>query len=223
MDRRFARNIPAISREEQQILAGKTVAVIGCGGLGGHLIELLCRMGVGAIRVVDGDVFEESNLNRQLLSRMDNLGTSKAEAAAERIRAISPDTAVTSCPVFLTAENAADIIAGCDAVLDALDSPGSRLVLADACEAASIPYIFGAISGWVAQAAVSLPGDHLIEKLFRSDPLLSDRSVLSFTPALCAAFQASLCLKVLLDRPVAHGRLLYMDLLDPEFEIIPMA
>lgn len=107
MDRRYLRNIPAISEAEQVILAGKTVAVIGCGGLGGHLIELLCRVGVGSIRVVDGDVFEESNLNRQLLSTMATLDTSKAQAAAERVRAISPETAVTVCPVFLDEQNAA--------------------------------------------------------------------------------------------------------------------
>lgn len=222
MDRRFLRNIPAISEAEQRILAGKNVAVIGCGGLGGHLIELMCRMGVGSIRVADGDVFEQSNLNRQLLSLAGNLGTSKAVAAAERIRAIAPQTAVEAYPVFLNEENAAEIIGGCDAVLDALDSPQARRILAKACETAGIPYIFGAISGWVAQAAVSLPGDRLMEKLFPEDTVLGDRSVLSFTPALCAAFQASLCLKLLVGRPVEHGQILYADLMDLEFEIIPM-
>ena len=222
MDRRYLRNIPAISQAEQAILAGKTVAVIGCGGLGGHLIELLCRMGIGSIRVVDGDVFEESNLNRQLLSTMLTLGTSKARAAAERVRAISPETRVTAYPVFLDENNAAGIIGGCDAVLDALDSPQARRILAKACEAARIPYIFGAISGWVAQAAVSMPGDRLMEKLFPEDTVLGDRSVLSFTPALCAALQASLCLKLLLGRPAEHGKILYADLLDLEFEYIPV-
>lgn len=222
MDRRFQRNIPAISAEEQKLLAGKTVAVIGCGGLGGHLIELLCRLGIGSIRVADGDVFEASNLNRQLLSLADNLGTSKAEAAAARIRAIAPETKVTVHPVFLTGENAAEIIGGCDAVLDALDSPQIRRTLARACENAGIPYVFGAISGWVAQAAVSFPGDRLMERLFPEDTVLADRSVLSFTPALCAALQASLCLKLLLGRPVEQGRIFYADLLDLEFEQIPM-
>lgn len=222
MDRRFQRNIPAISAEEQKLLAGKTVAVIGCGGLGGHLIELLCRLGIGSIRVADGDVFEASNLNRQLLSLADNLGTSKAEAAAARILAIAPETKVTVHPVFLTGENAAEIIGGCDAVLDALDSPQVRRTLARACENAGIPYVFGAISGWVAQAAVSFPGDRLMERLFPEDTVLADRSVLSFTPALCAALQASLCLKLLLGRPVEQGRIFYADLLDLEFEQIPM-
>ena len=223
MDRRYLRNIPAISETEQAVLAGKTVAVIGCGGLGGHLIELLCRVGVGSIRVVDGDVFEESNLNRQLLSTMATIGTSKAQAAANRVRAISPDTAVTVCPVFLDEQNAAWIIGGCDAVLDALDSPQARRVLARACEADGIPYIFGAISGWVAQAAVSMPGDRLMEKLFPEDTVLGDRSVLSFTPALCAALQTSLCLKLLLGQSAEHGKIVYADLLDLEFEIIPVS
>ena len=64
MDARYSRNIPALSEEECALLRGKSVAVIGCGGLGGHLIELLARIGVGHIRAVDGDQFEASNLNR---------------------------------------------------------------------------------------------------------------------------------------------------------------
>ena len=84
MQERYARNIPALSREECELLGKKTVAVIGCGGLGGHIIELLARVGVGTLRVVDGDVFDSTNLNRQLLSREDALGHKKALEAARR-------------------------------------------------------------------------------------------------------------------------------------------
>ena len=72
----YTRNIPALTAEECMLLSGKQVAVIGCGGLGGYLIEYLARIGIGSIRCVDGDVFEESNLNRQLLSTPSLLGTS---------------------------------------------------------------------------------------------------------------------------------------------------
>ena len=222
MELRHSRNSPALSEGEQAILAGKTVAVIGCGGLGGHLTELLARVGVGSIRCVDGDVFEESNLNRQLLSTMDTLGTSKAKAAAERVTAIDPAVRVTAHPVFLTRDNARELLTGCDAVLDALDSIEARRILSKACTELGIPLVYGAISGWVAQAAVSMPGDGLIDTLFPTDIALGDKSVLSFTPALCAAMQASLCIKLLVGRPVKTGSISYFDLLNQEFETIDL-
>lgn len=222
MELRHSRNIPALTEAEQLILAGKTVAVIGCGGLGGHLIELLTRVGVGSIRCVDGDVFEESNLNRQLLSAMDTLGTSKAQAAAERVKAIDPGIRSESRCVYLDEHNARELISGCDAVVDALDSIEARRILARACDDLRIPLVFGGISGWVAQAAVSMPGDHLIETVFPEGIELKDKSVLSFTPALCAAIQASLCVKLLVGRPVQTGTIFYFDLLNLEFEVIPM-
>ena len=222
MELRHSRNIPALSREEQALLAGKTVAVIGCGGLGGYLIELLCRVGVGTIRAVDGDVFEQSNLNRQLLSTMDTLGTPKAQAAAERVKAIDPGIRVEARCVYLDEHNARELIAGCDAVVDALDSIEARRILARACDDLRIPLVFGGISGWVAQAAVSMPGDHLIETLFPEGIELKDRSVLSFTPALCAAMQASLCVRLLAGRPVKTGSISCFDLLNQEFETIDL-
>ena len=222
MDMRHSRNIPALSIEEQALLAGKTVAVIGCGGLGGHLIELLCRVGVGSIRAVDGDVFEQSNLNRQLLSTMATLGRPKALAAADRVKAIDPGIRVEARCVFLDEHNARELISGCDAVVDALDSIEARRTLAKACEALQIPLIFGGISGWVAQAAISMPGDHLIDTLFPEGIELRDKSVLSFTPALCAAMQASLCVRLLVGRPVKTGSISCFDLLNQEFETIDL-
>ena len=87
MEARYARNIPALTGAECEILRQKRVLVVGCGGLGGHIIDQLARIGVGAIRAVDGDVFEETNLNRQFLSSVPLLGVSKAKAAADHIAA----------------------------------------------------------------------------------------------------------------------------------------
>ena len=84
MEERYIRNLGALTEQECAQLRTKTVFVAGCGGLGGYLIEMLLRLGVGAIRAADGDVFEASNLNRQLLSSTRNLGRSKAEAAQDR-------------------------------------------------------------------------------------------------------------------------------------------
>ena len=223
MEARYARNIPALTEEECRTLQKKRVLVVGCGGLGGHIIDQLARIGVGFLRVVDGDVFEASNLNRQLLSETALLGASKAIAAADRIRRVNPSIQVETVAEFLGPENAAQIIAGCDVVLDGLDNVESRLILASACKDAGIPYIFGAIQGWVAQAAISMPGNDLIKKLYPEGTVIRDKSVLSFTPALCASMQVALCTKLLIGRDVETGTIFYFDLLNQEFETIPLA
>lgn len=222
MEPRYSRNIPALTEEECALLRSKKIAVIGCGGLGGHIVELLARIGIGSILAVDGDVFDVSNLNRQLLSEVPLLGTSKAMAAVQRLSRVNPDICAEPVCEFLTRENAAVLLAGCDAVVDALDNIESRRILAAACADAGIPYIYGAISGWVAQAAISMPGDHLIDILYPEDVRITDKSVLSFTPALCASVQAALCVKLLTGRPVETGVIYYYDLLNQEFESIPM-
>ena len=82
MDARYERNFPALSETEFAALRTKRVLVVGCGGLGGYLIEFMTRIGIGTLRICDGDVFEASNLNRQLLSQVPLVGTGKARAAA---------------------------------------------------------------------------------------------------------------------------------------------
>ncbi len=221
MDGRYVRNLPALTEKECTILREKRILVVGCGGLGGHIVDQLARIGIGSLRVVDGDVFEESNLNRQLLSSVPLLGISKARAAAEHIARVNPEIAVEAVEAFLTEENAAELLDDCDMVLDALDNIPSRKILAAACSEAGVPYVYGAIQGWVAQAAISTPGDQLIEALYPEEIEISDKSVLSFTPALCASLQTSLCVKYLVGRPVETGTVYYFDLLNLEYETIP--
>ena len=222
MDGRYARNIPTLTGAECEMLKQKRILVVGCGGLGGHILDQLARIGVGFLRVVDGDVFETSNLNRQLLSSVPLLGVSKAKAAADHIARVNPDVAVEAAEAFLSESNAESLLENCDIVMDALDNIPSRRILAAACEKANIPYIYGAIQGWVAQAAISMPGDHLIDTLYPEEIEITDKSVLSFTPALCASMQTALCVKWLLGRSAETGTIYYFDLLNQEFETIPM-
>ena len=222
MDPRYARNIPALTEEECRLLRTKRVLVVGCGGLGGYIADMLARIGVGSLRLVDGDVFEVTNLNRQLLSEVPLLGREKAQVAAERVARVNPDVTAEAMVTFLTEENAAELLQGCDIAVDALDNIPSRRILSAACEESGIPYVYGAIQGWIAQAAVSLPGDGLIRKLFPEEVRIRDKSVLSFTPALCASMQTALCVKLLTGRPVETGKIYYFDLLNQEFETIAM-
>ena len=222
MDARYQRNIPALTEAECALLRTKRILVVGCGGLGGHIIDQLTRIGVGFLRVVDGDAFESSNLNRQLLSQVPLLDIPKAAAAADHVTKVNPDIMVEAVEAFMTEDNVRTLIAECDIVMDALDSIPGRRILAAACKESGIPYVYGAIQGWVAQAGVSMPGDDLIDRLFPEDVVIRDKSVLSFTPALCASMQVSLCVKLLTGRPVETGTVFYFDLLNQEFEAIPL-
>ncbi len=222
MQQRYSRNMPALSEAECGLLKAKRVLIAGCGGLGGHLTDMMLRIGVGTIRVCDGDIFEVSNLNRQLLSDVTLLGMGKAQAAAVYGRRVNPEVAMEVRDARMDQDNVLSLIRGCDAVLDALDSIESRKILSAACAREGTPYVFGAVSGWVAQAAVSMPGDNLINTLYPEEILITDKSVLSFTPALCASVQAALCVKLLVGRPVETGKLYHFDLLNQEFETISM-
>ena len=222
MEERYVRNVGPLTREECLLLRKRRVFLAGCGGLGGYLLEHLLRLGVGEITVCDGDVFQESNLNRQLLALPENLGRSKAEAARARAARVAPDTVVRALPVFLTAENAAGLVDGHDLALDALDSPAARRVLAGACRRAGIPLVHGAIQGWYAQAGVILPDSGLMERIYPSDaPGGPDQGSLSPTAGLCAAIQAAEAAKLLCGRPSPlAGRLLWIDLLEQDCQVM---
>ncbi len=157
MDERYSRNLPAVSEEEQAVLARRRVLVAGCGGLGGYLIEYLARMGVGEITAVDGDLFEPSNLNRQLLAVPSLLGTSKVLAAALRAGEVNPSVKFRAVEAFLAPHNADALVRGQDLVLDALDNIPARLLLEDACAAAGVTIVHGAVRSWSIQAAIIPP------------------------------------------------------------------
>ena len=224
MEPRYIRNVGVLTEAECSLLREKKIFIAGCGGLGGYILDMLLRIGVGEIRCADGDRFEESNLNRQLLSGENNLGLSKALAAEAHAKAVNSSVVIHAEDGFITEENAEEMVKGCDAVLDALDSIQARKILKSACDRLGIPYIYGAVQGWVAQAAISLPGDSLLDILYPGDDtVITDKSILSFTPALCASLQTALCVKLLCGREVFPGRLYYFNLDDFDLEVLDLA
>ena len=223
MQERYLRNLGPLTEEDCLRLRESRVFLAGCGGLGGYLLEHLLRVGVGRITVCDGDVFTPSNLNRQLLADESSLGRSKAEAARTRAALVAPEAEVQALPLYLTADNAPGLIAGHDLVLDALDSPAARRILAGACRQAGIPLVHGAIQGWYAQAAVMAPDSGMMERLYPEElPAQPDPGSLAPTAGLCAAVQAGEAIKLLCGRASAlAGRLLCMDLLEQDYQLLP--
>ncbi|MBO5514276.1 MAG: HesA/MoeB/ThiF family protein [Mogibacterium sp.] len=224
MDERHIRNIPALSEADMEILQTSHVLVVGCGGLGGNVIEQLARLGLGHLTVVDGDVFEESNLNRQLLCTTANIGEIKALAAAERVSLIDPDIEVRPVPEFITKENAAALMADADIVIDALDSISSRLVLEDAAAEAGLYLVHGGISGWDLQAMIVPPGSGLLHAIYEGLPEDKTKTSLAMTPAACASIEVSLAISCLCGRASdLEGKLITGSLRDMHFDTLNMS
>ena len=214
---RYLRNQDAISEVEQASLALNRVLVLGCGGLGGMVIECLARIGVGHLRVVDGDLFEASNLNRQLLCSTMNLGRPKTLAAKQRVMAVNPLVEVDAVQADLTAENALELLADCDVAVDCLDNIPARLVLQQAAKTTGIPVVHGAVAGWFGRICVIQPGEDLLNLLYPEAEEAQGEELqmgtLSFTAALTASWQAAETVKLLLGKPGLQGDILEIDLL----------
>ena len=201
MEERFKRNIGPITAEEQLMLNRSAILIAGCGGIGGYLAEYLARAGVGRITCVDRDVFDRTNLNRQLLATEATIGKPKAQAAAQRIKQIWPECDAAGIKAELNAESLPSLIAGADLALNALDNTASRLALAKACDEARITLCHGAVSGWKAQAALARPGGGLYGKLYTDAGTAFIGGVTAFTAAAAAALQGALAVRFLCGRP----------------------
>lgn len=223
-EKRYTRNGTTVTPEEMRILKKSSVCVLGCGGLGGGVIEGLVRIGVGRITAVDGDVFDETNLNRQVLSHENNIGKRKAEEAAAQMKIINSDVEIVPVTEFLNEENAARIIKGHDIAVDALDNATARKLLERACEEENIPLVHGAIAGWNGQVAVIMPGDRMLETIYEGGEDRGEETETgnpSFTPAVVSAMEVAETIKLLLGKDgVLRNRLLMIDLLNHQYETI---
>ncbi len=218
---RYHRNFKAISLDEQEKLKASTVAVIGCGGLGGYIIEEFTRLGIGNLIVADGDKFDVTNLNRQLLSTESNIGEFKAKAAEKRIREINSEVKVKTITERLDANNSPSLLAKADLVCDALDSIESRLTIERVCNDLRIPLVFASIAGWYGMVGVSFPGDFSLAKIFSQSRVGIEKvwGNPAFTPAVVASLSVAESVKVLTGRSVPlRNSWLQIDLLEMEFE-----
>jgi len=224
---RYHRNLGVISLFEQAKLLQSKVAIIGAGGLGGTVLELLARMGIGKLIVADKDIMGDSNLNRQILSTETNLGQSKTEVAVKRVKEINSSVEIIGHSVFINSDNIKKIIEGADVVVDALDNLPSRFVLQKACRNLKIPLVHGAIAGFNGQLTTIFPEDKGLELIYGSDRDLPEHGseaelgAPTVTPALIASLESQEVIKILLKRgKLFRNRLLYLDIEDGTIEIL---
>ena len=226
LPRRYLRNVGTLGLDGQRKLFHSCVAVIGLGGLGGYAVECLARLGVGRLVLVDGDVFVDHNLNRQVLSCEGNLGRAKADVAAERVREVNPAVEVIAHAVYATSESLADMLEGTDVVIDALDRLPTRLVLQEAAAAAGVPMVHGAIAGMMGQVMTILPGDGGLCLLYGDGELPeqgaeADLGTPAPTPMLIAALQAQEVVKLLTgEGELLRGRTMFVDGVSAEVRVL---
>lgn len=221
-DELFTRNLGALTAAQQATIQKSSAAVIGCGGLGGYVVEELVRIGLGRLHVFDPDVFSASNCNRQLYAQQATLGLNKAEMAVRRARKINPLSAVRSYPqdFRLAAEDALQV----DVVIDCLDEIPARLDLAQLCLDRHLPLVHAAVHGWYGQVGVQLPGTNLITQLYPHQATPQPRqspSILAFTVAVLASLEVCEAVKLLLKLPSPlHNKCMQIDLKSCDFQLI---
>jgi len=225
----YARNQKTLSCEDQITLLNYRVAVIGLGGLGGTVTEILARIGVGNLTLVDGDSFDDSNLNRQLFSSVNSLGRKKAEVAVERVEAVNPAVTTRMADEFFTTANGSDLLTGVDIAVDCLDSITSRFDLEKACLKARIPMVSAAIGGTSGQVTVVYPGDPGLTKIYGSPDTVADRGIektlgtLPFAAISLAAMECAEVVGVAIGRDGGlRNRLLITDLFDHSMDVVEL-
>ena len=220
LPRRYMRSLGTVGLEGQARLLRATVAVVGLGGLGGYVVEALARMGVGRLILIDGDVFEDHNLNRQVLSGEANLGMDKVRASHHRVAGINSAVEVVGHVVALTRENLPRLLDGADVVVDGLDRLPIRLVLQEGAQALGIPMVHGSIAGFLGQVMTIFPGDLGLRSLYGEGGDLPEQGLEAqlgcpaATPMAVAAWEAQEVVKILL----GHGELLRRRLLVMDME-----
>ncbi len=226
LPRRYLRNYGTIGLHGQLALLRSSVGIVGLGGLGGYILEGLARMGVGRMVLIDGDVFCDHNLNRQVLSSEEHLGRSKAEIAGQRLRQINSAVEVVVHSTLATRDNLPHLLSGVDVLLDAVDRLPTRLMLQQVAAQLGVPMVHGAIAGWMGQVMTILPGDVGLRALYGDGPVPeqgaeAEMGCPAASPMMVAAWQVHETAKILLGQgELLRGRVLFIDAATCEVRVL---
>ncbi len=224
-DRHFI--LPEVGEAGQAKLLQSKVLLIGAGGLGSPAAYYLAAAGVGTIGVVDDDVVDMSNLQRQIIHNNDRVGMSKVQSARETINTLNPDINVVGYEMRVTSDNIMDIIKDYDVVVDGCDNFPTRYLVNDACVMGGIPNVHGSIFQFEGQSSVFYPGRGPCYRCLFPEPpppgaapSCQEAGVLGVLPGLVGCVQALETMKLILEigKPLI-GRMAYFDTLSMEFRI----
>lgn len=223
---RYARHIilPEVGLEGQKRLKAASILCIGTGGLGSPLLSYLAAAGIGRIGIVDFDVVDHSNLQRQIIHGTSWVGKPKVESAKDRIAEINPFTQVDVYETRLTSENALDIFEPYDVVIDGTDNFPTRYLTNDACVLLNKPNVYGSIFRFEGQATVfNYEGGPNYRDLYPEPPppgmvpSCAEGGVLGVLPGIIGTIQATEAIKIILGAPTLSGRLLLFNAWEMKF------
>jgi molybdopterin/thiamine biosynthesis adenylyltransferase len=225
---RYVKNFHALTLGEQRCICESRVLVCGCGGLGGIVINLLARAGLGTLRLVDSGVFVPSNLNSQWFCDTQEISHYKAEVTGVRILTINPLIEIEVFATFVDENNACSFIEGMDLVIDALDDLASRFHLAEAAKRMKAPFIHAAAVGWWGQISTFLPDSFLDlhsvyghgEEENQADDIMG---VLGPAPSIIGGLAAFEAIRLLSGKNSAYAdQLCYVDGENGRMDVIPL-
>lgn len=218
MSDRYARQtvLPEVGAEGQAALAAASVLVVGAGGLGCPVLQYLAGAGVGRLAIVDHDTVEETNLHRQPLYTMADIGKPKAKTAAAALKRFNPKVEVSAVVARLTPQDAATLVADADLVIDAADSFAVSYILSDACHAIARPLVSASVIGMTGYAGAFCGGGPSYRAVFPEVSVdggsCASVGVLGTAVAVLGSLQAHLALHLLLDlQPSVLGRVVTFD------------
>lgn len=208
--------------EGQKKLKRSTVLIAGAGGLGFPISVYLAAAGVGTIRIVDSDIVELDNLNRQLLHWDRDIGRKKVDSAREKLQQINPTINIEAYDDRITQENAPDFVKGVDAVIDALDNYEARYALNRACISRRIPFFHGAVHSFMGQASTIIPGETAcLRCIVPMPPKHGAFPILGSVAGTIGTIQVTEAIKYLIGiGNLLKNRILFYDGLYMEFNII---
>lgn len=203
----LSRNQGLLTKEEQIRLLKSTAAVIGLGGLGGYIATLLARLGTGGLILVDHDVFDETNINRQALAFTDTLHAAKTAVSAQRLKTIHSEIRIIAWEASFDLEKGKEMLNQADIVMDGLDSIQSRKLLYQVSMELGIPMIHGAVSGWSGQSTTFLSrGKTTIDDIYPgTEEIGPPPAVLSPVVAVIAGIQCMEAVRILAGRKAQHA------------------
>lgn len=211
---------------QKKIMAAK-VLVVGAGGLGSPVIQYLAAAGVGILGIVDFDVVELHNLNRQIIHTENNVGSSKVKSAAEFVKRLNSHIEVIAINEKLSQSNVKKIISEYDLVVDGSDNFTSRYLINDTCVDLQKPLVYGSILGFSGQVAIfNYNGSKNLRDLFPEPPFDEDvpdcdsLGVLGTLPGIVGSMMAHLTLKIITDLSVNLNQLTLIDTLEWRFQTI---
>lgn len=229
---RYERNLllPGVGPEGQEKLLRSAVLVVGVGGLGCSVAVQLVAAGVGRIGLVDGDVVELSNLQRQILYTTADIGVAKSRVAASRLKALNADLTLEECPERLSGANALDLVRRYDIVVDCSDNLATRFLLNKVCVGLHKPWVYAAVLAFTGQIMTVIPGRGPCYRcLYREEPSTNPPGtetwgVLSTVPGVVGNLQANEVLKYFLGvGELLVGRMLIFEALTGRFEEVEVA